>query len=98
MLVWCRTHVSTLRPLIIVPGGLITSTGVVLAVLVLVFVVPGAVLVAIDVVACHNGSKTDKPPPGLQKPAPGPTGPPRDSLLAPPGQLLTVLEYTLVVK
>ena len=33
----------TLRRLIIVPGGLITSTGVVLVVLVLVFVVPGAV-------------------------------------------------------
>ena len=34
---------STLRRSIIVPGGLITSTGVVLVVLVLVFVVPGAV-------------------------------------------------------
>ena len=34
---------STLRRLIIVQGGLITSTGVVLVVLVLVFVVPGAV-------------------------------------------------------
>ena len=36
-----------------------------------------------------------KPPPGLQKPAPGPPGPPRDSLLAPPGRLFTVLEYSL---
>ena len=45
----------TLRRSIIVPGGLITSTGVVLVVLVLVFVVPGAVLVVIDVVASHYG-------------------------------------------
>ena len=46
--------VTTLRPSIIVPGGLITSTGVVLVVLVLVFVVPGVVfLVLVDVVACH---------------------------------------------
>ena len=36
-------------------GGLITSTGVVLVVLVLVFVVPGAVLVVIDAVASHYG-------------------------------------------
>ena len=34
----------------IVPGGLITSPGVVLVVLVLVFVVPGVV---VDVVASH---------------------------------------------
>ena len=34
---------NTLRPSIIVQGGLITHTGVVLMVLVLVFVVPGAV-------------------------------------------------------
>ena len=41
----------TLRRLIIVPGGLITSPWVVL---VLVFVVPGVVfLVLVDVVACH---------------------------------------------
>ena len=46
---------ATLRRSIIVPGGLITSTGVVLVVLVLVFVVPGAVLVVIDVVASHYG-------------------------------------------
>ena len=39
----------------IVPGGLITSTGVVLVVLVLVFVVPGVVLVIVDVVASHYG-------------------------------------------
>ena len=39
----------------IVPRGIITSTGVVLVVLVLVFVVPGAVLVVIDVVARHYG-------------------------------------------
>ena len=58
-------------------GGLITSTGVVLVVLVLVFVVPGAVLVVIDVVASHYGyTKTKKPPPGLQKAVPGPPGPP----------------------
>ena len=45
---------STLRRLIIVQGGLVTSTGVVLVVLVLVFVVPGVVfLVFVDVVACH---------------------------------------------
>ena len=36
------------RRLIIVPGGLITSPGVVLVVLVLVFVVPGVVLVVVD--------------------------------------------------
>ena len=36
-------------------GGLITSRGVLLVVLVLVFVVPGAVLVVIDVVAGHYG-------------------------------------------
>ena len=47
--------IATLRRSIIVPGGLITSTGVVLVVLVLVFVVPGAVLVVIDVVASHYG-------------------------------------------
>ena len=45
-----RTHAycsqCTLRRLIIVQGGLITSTGVVLVVLLLVFVIPGAVLVA----------------------------------------------------
>ena len=45
----------TLRHLIIVQGGLITSTGVVLVVLVLVFVVPGVVLVIIDVMASHYG-------------------------------------------
>ena len=45
-----KTKMFTLRCLIIVQGGLITSTGVVLVVLVLVFVVPGAVLVVIDVV------------------------------------------------
>ena len=45
---------STLRRLIIVQGGLIRSTGVVLVVLVLVFLVPGVVfLVLVDVVACH---------------------------------------------
>ena len=33
-----------------------------------------------------------KPPPGLQKPVPGPPGPPLYSLLAPPVRLLTVLE------
>ena len=49
------TRAITLRCSIIVPGGLITSTGVVLVVLVLVFVVPGAVLVVIDVVASHYG-------------------------------------------
>ena len=43
----------TLRHLIIVQGGLITSTGVVLVVLVLVFVVLGVVLVVIPVVAGH---------------------------------------------
>ena len=43
----------TLRRLIIVPGGLITSPWVVLVVLVLVFVVPGVVLVVVDVVASH---------------------------------------------
>ena len=36
-------------------GGLITSPGVVLVVLVLVFVVLGVVLVVIDVVASHYG-------------------------------------------
>ena len=46
--------IYTLRRSIIVQGGLITSTGVVLVVLVLVFVVPGVVfLVLVDVVACH---------------------------------------------
>ena len=43
----------TLRRSIIVQGGLIRSTGVVLVVLVLVFVVPGVVLVIVDVVASH---------------------------------------------
>ena len=37
----------------IVRGRLITSTGVVLVVLVLAFVVPGVVLVVVDVVASH---------------------------------------------
>ena len=46
---------TTLRRLIIVPGELITSPRVVLVVLVLVFVVPGAALVVIDVVASHYG-------------------------------------------
>ena len=46
---------ATLRRSIIVPGGLTTSTGVALVVLVLVFVVTGAVLVIIDVVASHYG-------------------------------------------
>ena len=36
-----------------------------------------------------------KPPPGLQKPVPGPPGPPLYSLLAPPVRLLTVLEYIM---
>ena len=39
-----------------------------------------------------------KPPPGLQKPVPGPPGPTRDSLLAPPGRLLTVLEYFFLLR
>ena len=34
-----------------------------------------------------------KPPPGLEKPVPGPPGPPLYSLLAPPVRLLSVLEY-----
>ena len=46
---------SNLRPSIIVQGGLITRTGVVLVVLVLLFVVPGAVLGLITVVASHYG-------------------------------------------
>ena len=29
-----------------------------------------------------------KPPPGRQKPVPGPPGPPRDSLSAPPGTII----------
>ena len=33
-----------------------------------------------------------KPPPGLEKPVPGPPGPPLYSLLAPPVRLLSVLE------
>ena len=45
--------ISTLRRSIIVQGGLIRSTGVVLVVLVLVFLVPGVVLVIVDVVASH---------------------------------------------
>ena len=45
----------TLRRSILVQGGLITSTGVVLVILVLVIVVPGAVLVILDVVASHYG-------------------------------------------
>ena len=48
-----RKPFNTLRRLIIVQGGLIRSTGVVLVVLVLVFVVPGVVLVVVDVVARH---------------------------------------------
>ena len=43
----------TLRRLIIVPGVLITSPWVVLVVLVMVLVVPGGVLVVIEVVASH---------------------------------------------
>ena len=53
---FCRSYDQkrTLRRLIIVQGGLIRSTGVVLVVLVLVFLVPGVVsLVLVDVVACH---------------------------------------------
>ena len=50
-----KTFVVTPRHLIIVQGGLITSTGGVLVVLVLVFVVPGAVLGLITVVASHFG-------------------------------------------
>ena len=46
-------NIATLRRSIIVQGGLIRSTGVVLVVLVLVFVVPGVVLVIVDVVASH---------------------------------------------
>ena len=49
----CLLETVTLRRLIIVRGGLITSTGVVLVVLVLVFVVPGVVLVVVGVVASH---------------------------------------------
>ena len=48
-----KPKAATLRRLIIVPGGLITSPWVVLVVLVLVFVVPGVVLVVVDVVASH---------------------------------------------
>ena len=40
----------TLRRLVLVPGGLITSPWVIL---VLVFVIPGGVLVVVDVVASH---------------------------------------------
>ena len=62
-----------------------TSTLVVLVVLVLVFVVPGVAFVVL---------RLKKPPPGLQKPVPGPPGPPVYSLLAPGVRLLAVLEYT----
>ena len=48
-----QAFLNTLRRLIIAHRGLITSTGVVLVVLVLVFVVPGVVLVIVDVVASH---------------------------------------------
>ena len=48
-----RVSLFTLRRLIIVQGGLIRSTGVVLVVLVLVFLVPGVGLVIVDVVASH---------------------------------------------
>ena len=48
-----RVLTGTLRRLIIVPEGLITSPGVVPVVLVLVFVVPGVVLVVVDVAASH---------------------------------------------
>ena len=44
---------GTLRRLIIVQGGLIRSTGVVLVVLVVVLVVLGVVLVVVEVVASH---------------------------------------------
>ena len=47
---------DTLRRCIFVQGGgLLTSTGVVLVVLVLVFVVRGVAVVIIDVVASHYG-------------------------------------------
>ena len=45
------SEISILRQSLTVRGGLITSTGVVLVALVLVFVVPGVVLMIIDVVA-----------------------------------------------
>ena len=48
-----RLETEVYRRLIIVPGVLITSPWVVLVVLVLVFVVPGVVLVIVDVVASH---------------------------------------------
>ena len=49
-------EIDTLRRSIIVPGGgLTTSTGGVLVVLAMVFVVPGVVLVVIGMVASHYG-------------------------------------------
>ena len=88
-----RVLLSTLRHLIIVPAGLITSPWVVLVVLVQVFVVPGVVFCLGRRSGLLLRLLPLKPPPGLQKPVPGPPGPPRYSLLAPLVRLLRVLEY-----
>ena len=88
---------STLRWLIIVPGGLITSppggpggpgTG---------FCSPGG---------GFSGSRRSgkplrllrlkKPPPGLQKPVPGPPGPPRGLVISPPGTIISHLKVRFV--
>ena len=45
---------------------------------------PGGSWELIEVVKGPTAAKTTKIPPGLQKPVPGPPGPPLYSLLAPP--------------
>ena len=71
------------------PGGLITSPGVGFCAPGTGFCDPGGdSLVLVDIVACHCVFITTKPPPGPQKPVPGPPGPSRDSLLPPPRTII----------
>ena len=64
------------------PGG--PSTG---------FCIPGEDLTRIYLVAANTAQK---PPPGLQKPVPGPPGPPLYSLLAPPCTIIRGLRVLTI--
>ena len=84
---------GTLRRLIIVPGGIITSprdgpggrgTG---------FCSPGGGFFSLS--RCSGlplRLLPLEPPPGLQKPVPGPPGPPRGLVISPPGTIVSRLK------
>ena len=64
----------------------------VLVVLVLVFVVPGVVFSLSRRSGLPLHLLPLKPPPGLQKPVPGPPGPPQGLVISPPGTMISHLK------